>query len=193
MRFADNTYPTFRRGMTCSARAEMSGIRIPRRFLDGTLFQAQHWRPLTSPACAVGRPVGGACPGRLATRLDDWGYVGQLEARECALAWEGGDTCENQGYWDQAKSAYDAATAADGTPYTGSASRLASLVAGMSPIDEDWFFMSFRGSEGMYGPYTEWVQSSHGDLYWETTPFQNRYNARYDAARWPCYLGKQCR
>lgn len=186
---AAGTYPSGLQGISCQARAEIRGIRIPRNFLDNGLANTRHWRPITIPACAVGRPRGGGCPGRLGMLLDDWGYEGQLEARECALAWEGGTTCENQGYYDQVKNVYDATPA----PYAGSASRLASLVAGSSPIDEDFFYLSFRGSESMYGPFNETVQSSHGDLIWETTPFQNPFNTRYDAPRTDCFLGVPCR
>lgn len=185
---ASGTYPSGLSGISCSAQADLRGFRIPRFFLDGNMSNARHFRPLTIPACAVGRPDRGRCPGRLGMLLDDWGYSGQLEARECALAWEGGLTCENQGYYDQVSNVYLATPA----PRAGSASRLASLVAGGSPIDEDFFFMSFRGSESMFGPYQETVVSSHGDLLWETTPFQHPYNSRYDAPRTNCWLGNGC-
>ena len=186
---ASGTYPTGLHGITCQARADITGIRIPRRFLDNNLAQAQHWRPITIPACAVGRPRNGNCPGRLGMLLDDWGYQGPDEARECALAWEGGVACANQGFYDQAASVYAATPVA----HPGAASMLASLVAGSSPIDEDFFYMSFRGCESPYGPYQETVQSSHGDLIWETTPFQNQYNDRYDAPRTDCFLGVPCK
>ena len=187
--FAAGTYPSGQQGIVCQAQADITGFRIPRFFLDGNMSNARHFRPIRIPACAVGRPVAGNCPGRLGMLLDDWGYSGQLEARECALAWEGGTTCENQGYYDQAASVYAATPA----PMAGSASRLASLVAGASPIDEDFFYLSFRGRESTYGPYQETVQSSHGDLLWETTPFQHPYNSRYDAPRTDCWLGNTCR
>lgn len=186
---AQGTYPDGDHGLSCLARADLTGFRIPTNFLDGNMSNARHYRPLVIPACAVGRPVNGNCPGRLGMLLDDWGYVGQDEARECALGWEGKDTCANQGYYDQALSVYQATPAAR----AGSASRLAAVVAGGSPIDEDFFFISFRGSEGRYGPYTESVQSSHGDLYWETTPFQHPRNVQYDGPRSNCWLGNPCR
>jgi hypothetical protein len=186
---AANAYPTGDRGIVCGAQAVLSGFRIPKNFLDGNLSEVQHYRPLTLPVCAVGRPSQGACPGKLGMLLDDWGYTGQLEARECALAWEGGSSCANQGYYDQANSVYQA------TPVqkAGSASRLATVIAGASPIQEDFFFMSFRGMESSLGPFTETVQSSHGDLLWETTPYQNPWNDRYDAQpHTNCWLGDLC-
>jgi hypothetical protein len=187
---AAGAYPGGGSGISCSARAQVSAVNIPRNFLDGNLSEVRHYRPLTIPICAVGRPNRGNCPGRVMMLLDDWGYSGQQEARECALAWEGGTTCENQGYYDQVKSAYDA-TPAD---MMGAASRLASVVAGSSPIDEDFFYMSFRGRESSEGPYTETVRSSHGDLLWETTPFNRPTNSLYDdPSRTNCWLGNPCR
>ena len=187
MQYADTTYPTFLQGMTCTARAELSGFRIPQNLLEGSggFSQVRHYRPLVIPVCAVGRPVSGNCPGRLSMLLDDWGYSGQLEARECALGWEGLETCENQGYWDQANAAYQESILADSTPFYGAGSRLAALVAGVSPIEEDAFFMSFRGHESRY---LEDLGESHGTREWETTPFIGSYQV----PRTRCWLGRGC-
>ncbi len=189
MPFSTGTYPGGEMGIACEGQANVTAIRIPSTFLDGNLSRAPHLRRVTIPVCAIGRPRGGACSGRLAMLLDEWGYVGQSEARECALAWEGGTTCANQGYYDQVQSIYTATPA----PHAGAATRLASLVAGSSPIDEDFFYMSFRGGESSNGAYTETVVHSHGDLLWETTPFQAPTNNRYDAPRADCWLGNPCR
>jgi len=187
MQYATATYPNGEIGITCEGSANFSAFRIPSTFLDGNMSRAPHLRRVSYPACAIGRPRAGGCPGALSMLLDDWGYVGQNEARECALAWEGETTCSNQGYYDQVNAVYVATPA----PYAGSATRLASLVAGSAPIDEDFFYMSFRGSESPNGPYMETVQSSHGDLLWETTPFRPP-NDRYDAPRDDCWLGNPC-
>lgn len=187
---AAGAYPGFEQGLACTARAELTALRIPSVFLDGSLSEARHHRSLTIPACAIGRPDRGRCPGRLGMLLDDWGYMGQQEARECPLAWEGGAGCSNQGYYDQVASVYAATPAAK----AGSASRLATVVSGGSPIDEDFFFMSFRGSESPYGKFKETVRSSHGDVIWETTPYAHPKTDRYDARpHTNCFLGIACR
>jgi hypothetical protein len=189
-RYADVSFPDGQTGVSCSAQADIVAVRLPEHFLDTSLANTRHYEPVSIRACAVGRPASnGQCRGRLALLLDDWGYSGPAEAQECALAWEGGTTCANQGFYDQASQIY----LNSGIQFPGSASRLAAVVAGTSPIDEDFFFMSFRGYESTYGPFTETVQSSHGDLLWETTPYQNPYNARYDAPRWTCWLGHECK
>ncbi len=112
------------------------------------------------------------------------GYTGQLEARECPLAWEGGVTCANQGYYDQVNAVY-------GSGSGGAASSLATLVSGGSPIAEGHFYMSFRGRESPIGPYIETVRKSHGDVKWETTPFR-AVGAGYNAPRTNCWLGEAC-
>lgn len=178
-------YPSGMSGIACGAQASLVGIRIPRNFADNSLSQFRHWRPVTIRACAVGRPVFGSCPGRLGMMLDDWGYSGQAEAQECALAWEGGTTCSNQGYYDQVSSIYEP------VPNAGSGSSLAAAAAGSSPIDEDFFYLSFRGMESPYGPFNESVITSHGDIIWETTPFNNPRNLANDP-RSNCWLGKNC-
>jgi hypothetical protein len=183
---AARAYPSGMSGIVCNSSARIMGLRIPRRFLDGNMSQARHWEPVVIRACAVGRPSGGTCPGRLGMLLDDWGYSGPQEAQQCPLAWEGGVTCDNQGYWDQVAAVYER------VPLAGSGTRLAGVVAGASPIDEDHMYLSFRGRESEFGPFYESVQLSHGDLYWETTPYANQWNDRYDAPRTNCWLGKAC-
>jgi hypothetical protein len=174
-------------GIVCSARATLSGFRIPRNFLDGDLSKVQHYRPLVIPVCAVGRPSSGNCPGQLGMLLDDWGYSGPAEAQECPLAPEGGTGCANQGYYDQVSSIYTGS----GSPYAGSASRLATVVSGGSPINEDFFYMSFRGWES---DFKQSLISSHGDLTWETTPYKARTNTLYNySPHYNCWLGNQCR
>jgi hypothetical protein len=181
-------YPDGQQGMVCRGQADVVGFRIPRSFLDGSLAGATHFTPVTIPMCGVGHPVAGRCVGALGMLLDDWGYSGEREAQQCPLAWEGGTTCDNQGYYDQAQAVYQAMPIAR----AGAASQLAVVVAGTSPINEGAFFMSFRGRESPYGPFTETVQHSHGDVLWETTPFANPYGERYDAPRSNCWLGEVC-
>jgi hypothetical protein len=179
-------YPSGLSGLACQAQADVTAVRIPRFFLDGTWSSVQHDTPVTIRMCAVGRVTSGRCSGQLGMLLDDWGYAGPDEAKECALAWEGGTTCANQGYYDQVHAVYGVGGGG------GGASKLASLVAGTSPIDEGFFYLSFRGRESPYGPFTETVQKSHGDVLWETTPYQNPSNNRYDAPRTNCWLGETC-
>jgi len=75
-------------GMSCSARAELTPIRIPRRFVDrgqGALFDVPHYLRGAIPVCAVGRAQGGSgkCRGAYGILLDDWGLAGDAESREC--------------------------------------------------------------------------------------------------------------
>jgi hypothetical protein len=178
-------YPSGMSGIVCKSQATIAGFRIPESFADNSLSSFRHWRRVDILACAVGRPMRGNCPGQLGMLLDDWGYNGQQEAQECELAWEGGTTCSNQGYYDQVSATYRK------VPRQGSATRLAASAAGASPIDEDCFYMSFRGIESPYGPFKETVVTSHGDLLWETTPYANPRN-RADDPRTDCWLGKSC-
>jgi hypothetical protein len=187
---AQPAYPNGLSGIVCGAQADIVAVRIPRFFLDGTWSSVQHYKPVTIRSCAFGRPTMGQCPWKLGILLDDWGYNGQQEAQECPLAWEGGTTCTNQGYWDMANAIYAASSVVGTAP--GFGSQLASFVAGASPINENQFYLSFRGRESPFGPFTETVRQSHGDVLWETTPYQNPYNDRYDAPRTNCWLGGPC-
>jgi hypothetical protein len=178
-------YPSGMSGIACRAQATIAGIRIPRGFADNSLSDFRHWRRVEIRACAVGRPVGGNCPGQIGMMLDDWGYSGPDEAQECPLSREGGTTCANQGYYDQVSTVYKK------TALAGAASKLAQSAAGVSPIDEDFFYMSFRGMESSEGPFRESVNTSHGDIIWETTPWANP-RSRADFPRTNCWLGKNC-
>ncbi len=178
-------YPSGLSGIACSAEATLAGFRIPASFADNSISQFRHWKKVDIKACAAGRPVNGSCPGQLGMVLDDWGYSGTSEAQQCPLAREGGTGCANQGYYDQVSAVYKKVGNA------GSASSLAASAAGVSPIDEDFFYMSFRGRESSFGPYTESLGTSHGDITWETTPFANPRIGPPDP-RADCWLGKDC-
>ncbi len=186
---AQAAFPAGDSGSLCSAEAVLEGIRIPRSFLDGEPFKAQHFNAVPLKVCATGRAVGGSCPGALALVLDDWGFSGRDEAQQCPLAVNGGAACDNQPYYDMARSVYDRSMGS--FRYKGAASKLASLVAGASPIDEDFFYMSFRGNESPHGPFREDLTESHGDRVWETTPWEKpgRYK---NPIRTNCWLGLTC-
>jgi hypothetical protein len=178
-------------GMTCTARAAMEGYRIPRFFLENDqrgFFNEQHWEPRQIPICAAGRASGGDCPARYGIALDDWGFSGKDELKECPLAPEGGGSCSNQGYYDMVKRSYrkQANFAAGGL--RGDASDLAEAVVGKSPIDENHFYMSFRGSESQY---TDSLGASHQQIRWETTPW--KWPSAYSQSqRDNCWLGRKC-
>ncbi len=186
---AVDAFPSGASGAVCGAQAELTGVKLPRSFVDGEPFQASHFVPKQMRVCATGRAVGAECPGALSVVLDDWGFNGQAEARECGLAHNGGTGCANQPYYHMAKSVYDRSL--KGFQFPGAASNLASLVAGASPIDEDFFYMSFRGHEGPFGPFRESLVSSHGDLLWETTPWERPGNYK-NPLRTNCWLGLPC-
>jgi hypothetical protein len=186
---AANAFPAGDSGAFCSAEAVLTGMKLPQSFLDGSPFQAAHFVPVDMHICATGRAMSDQCTGGLSLLLDDWGFTGQAEARECGLAHNGAATCPNQPYYDMSKSVYDASL--ERFRFLGAGSRLASVVAGASPIDEDFFYMSFRGNEGEYGPFRESLLSSHGDLLWETTPWEDPGNYK-NPLRTNCWLGLSC-
>ena len=79
----------------CEAQADLSAIRLPRRFLDddnpaeGGLYQEQHAddRFSNMRVCAAGRAVAGECQARFNMLVDDWGLAGNFpsEVLTCQL------------------------------------------------------------------------------------------------------------
>lgn len=136
--------------------------------------------------CAVGTPVAQTCGEGLMIGVDEFAFSASEEAVECELAREGGTTCRNQPYYDLVRHI------SQPNPHAGAASQLARFTSGFTPIDEDAFYMSFRGSESPHGQFLESVEVSYGDVTWETTPFQQHY-AVVPRSRENCWLGHPCR
>ncbi len=173
-------------GMLCHAGTQLSPFRIPTSFLENEPFRAQHVTRLSIPICSGRRAVNGSCAGDYGILLDDWGFSGANEGQECALAPNGGGGCANQGFYDMVRDVF----VANGAGQGGAGSALAAHVTqgGGSPINENHFYMSFRGHESNY---QQRLPSSHQTVVWKTSPFQVRpgiYNARADR----CWLGRKC-
>jgi hypothetical protein len=194
----DAAIPLRETGMACSAKAVLGGWRFPRWFLqnDASGFFGAEQPQRKIGVCAAGRqnPATGRCEKRFVIQLDDWGFSGSREARECPLTAGGGRGCANSGYYDLAEKTYRSHVQRDGDAFGTQSSTLARQVVGSSPLqsaDENHFYLSFRGNESSY---TEDVGAAHGDSDWETTPFDDRREYRVIASpRTDCWLGLECR
>lgn len=189
----DAAYPGGESGLACSTALQVKGYRLPFGFVDDDhgFAQASITRRFDFVLCSAGvaNPAG-ECLSRYALLLDDWGFAGAEEARECPLAQQGGTSCSNTGYYELARRAYQKAlTTMAVQPRAGSA--LARFTVGRTPIDEGHFYLSFRGSESQF---TERLGASHGDAAWETTPWQrpNHHRRSYERERDECWLGHRC-
>ncbi len=184
--------------MGCQAKAVLGNWRFPRWFLqnDASGFFGAEQPQRKIGVCAAGRqnPRTGRCGSRFVIQLDDWGFSGSREARECALTPGGGRGCANQGYYDLVEKTYRHHVQRQGDQFGTQSSTLAREVVGSSPLqsaDENHFYLSFRGNESAY---TEDIGASHGDPRWETTPFDDRveYAAFATNRRHDCWLGLEC-
>lgn len=185
-------------GMACSAKAVLGGWRFPRWFMQdnaGGFFEAEQPQRKIG-VCAAGRqnPRTGKCEKRYVIALDDWGFSGDREKRECPLTEGGGRGCSNQGYYDLVEKTYRSHVQRAGDNFGTQSKTLAQQVVGRSPLqsdDENHFYLSFRGHEV---GYTEDIGLSHGDSRWETTPFDDRreYEAFATRRRHDCWLGLEC-
>lgn len=176
--------------MGCNAGLVVRGIRIPLAFADqgpSGFFKKSHLDPLDYALCAAG--TGAGCRGRFVVLLDDWGFSGPKEALECPLQVEGGGECANRGYWHMVKRAFEEQVALEGGGIRPAGTALAKHTTGDSPIDENHFYMSFRGLDP--AQFTDSVAESHHDVKWETTPwsFPSAYKK---SKRDQCWLGLDC-
>ena len=106
----------------------MHGYRIPQFFLETSqkgFFQADHWTPRDIPVCSSERAVGGECPSWVPILLDDWGFSGKDEMKECPLNHEGKSGCDNKGYFNLVNKSYVAESKLAGTWGDTPASELA--------------------------------------------------------------------
>jgi len=187
--------PNRETGMGCSAKAVLGGYRFPRWFLQNNasgFFEAEQPKRKIG-VCAAGRqnPSTGRCERRYVIQLDDWGYSGPQERRECQLTAGGGRGCANSGYYDMVEKLYRRHA---GSQFSTRSTNLARQIVGRNPLqsaDENHFYLSFRGHESAY---TEDIGFAHGDARWETTPFDDRseYAAFATPERHDCWLGLEC-
>jgi hypothetical protein len=152
-------------GISCNASTTLRAERLG-NFMEPEFFKVSH--RLASDqfrVCAAGRASGGRCTRRFFMLLDDWGLSSVAEGRECPLMIDSGGTCANVDYYGWAQRVYRE-NGAGGNAGTA-------LMAGVGAeggVNEDQFFMSFRGSESNY---EQSIGASHAgnQTVWETTPF----------------------
>jgi hypothetical protein len=175
-------------GMRCSSSAELSPIRIPRRFVDqgsGALFDVAHAALKVIPVCGTGRAKDGECRGAYGILLDDWGLAGSGESQECAVL--DGAGCANSHYYQSAKIVFDAHNGVNGASV-----KLAQQIVGKAPINPGQFWMSFQGM-GDFKDKEPGGDSDPND--WVTTPGANSPTTEYDSSygsRGNCFLGASC-
>ncbi|GHG88042.1 hypothetical protein [Comamonas sp. JC664] len=172
-------------GMGCTASSSIRGVRIGRYLEEGRsgFFQTSQRRVSDAfTVCAAGRASGGRCTARFGMLLDDWGLSTVAEGRSCALNINGARRCANPDYYEWTQRVY---RANGGGGNAGSA--LAALT-GSDGVNEDQFFMSFRGEEDRY---EENLGSTHagGQARWEVTPFDAPNIRSYNANRANRWLG----
>lgn len=182
-------------GMECKASSTISVINMPTKYLEGAkgLFNAKNVSRTNYSICGIGRAWGGGgCQGTIAVLLGDWGLTDNDENKECEL---GPSRCSNGPYYDMVKGSFDKY----GRGFGDFGSQLASLVVGSSPIDENQFWMSFRGDTSPNGAFKEKVPGQHsnddgpeytvtpGGDYEAVPEYQGTYGDRQD-----CFLGQAC-
>jgi len=138
-------------GVSCMAEAHVEGLpTLPTSFLEGTrgFFQAPHSVRLDMKTCAAGRAVDGECKGRYGILLGDFGFSDRDTSGHCPLQPEQPDVpCgDNRAYYYAARKVFDQGGRAAGN----AGSEFAEFFVGYSPIDENGFFMSYRGEEDGY-------------------------------------------
>lgn len=137
-------------GMACAAGARITGLRVPRSFLEGPsgFFAEAHPRPVQVHLCASGRLVGESCPGQFSLLLGDWGFIGLDEGGHCPLQPDRpNEPCpENRPFYNAARYVFE-----DNEGWGGrEASQLALTFVGADPMPDQGFFMSYRGIEDGY-------------------------------------------
>ena len=193
-----NSYPKGDTLMSCTAGLLVKGFRIPLSFVDqgpAGFFKHSHRENLDYGLCAAGQSRNMLCNQRYTILLDDWGYSGPEERKECPLNGEGGGECANRGYWHMVERAYQVQLAAPTPGGVGgkrtAASDLAKHTVGESPIDENHFYLSFRGWESSVSRYADTVKTSHKQVEWETSPWSDPVEYK-KSKRENCWLGLPC-
>ena len=180
----DKSLPRGDTAMACNAGLIARGIRIPGNFADQGgqgFFQKTHFDARDYKLFASS--------GNFVILLDDWGYAGPKESPECPLQVQGGGECANRGYWHMVKRAYERHVAIDGNGLRPAGTALAKHTVGDSPIDENHFYLSYRGLEE--AKFQQDIVQSHHDTKWDTTPW-NFPSAYKRSKRDGCWLGLEC-
>jgi hypothetical protein len=138
-------------GTSCSAEADLQTLpALTSTFLEGAsgFFQERHAVMRTWKACAAGRGVGSGCAGRYGILLGDFAFADTDVSGSCPLQPEQPEVpCpDNPAYYYAVRQVFDANGRAAGS----SATDFATFFVGYSPIDENDFFMSYRGLEHGY-------------------------------------------
>jgi hypothetical protein len=169
-------------GLSCTASSRMRAMRVG-RFMEDSFFKVSHRRAAAAfTVCAAGRASDGACTGRFSLLLDDWGLSGVQEGRACPLSIDSGAPCDNRDYYLWAERVFRANGGG------GSAGSALAAVVGADSVNEDQFFMSFRGEEDRY---EEDIGPTHrgGQSRWEVTPFNAPNSPSYAVPRANRFLG----
>lgn len=138
-------------GMGCRAEADLRTLpALTTTFLEGAsgFFKEEHAALRQMKACAAGRGVGGVCQGSYSILLGDFAFADTDVSASCPLQPELPEIpCpENPAYYYAVRKVFDNNDRAAGTDAT----EFAEFFAGYSPIDENDFFMSYRGIEHGY-------------------------------------------
>jgi hypothetical protein len=171
-------------GMSCTASSRLRAMRVG-RFMEDSFFKESHRRAAAAfTVCAAGRASDGACTGRFSLLLDDWGLSGVQEGHASPLSIDSGAPCANRDYYLWTERIFRANGGG------GSAGSAMAALVGADSVNEDQFFMSFRGEEDRY---EEDIGGTHagGQSRWEVTPFDAPNLARpYNVRRANHWLGK---
>ncbi|MET0404978.1 MAG: pilus assembly protein [Cystobacter sp.] len=138
-------------GISCRAEARLDTLpSLPRRFLEqqNGFFDTPHAKRIDMKVCGFGRAVQGECKGRYGILLGDWSFGDREVSEHCPIQPDNPDNpCpQNRAFYYAAMSVFDRNLGSAGD----ASSKFAEYYAGYSPIDEDGFFMSYRGEEDGY-------------------------------------------
>ena len=135
-------------GLSCQVKARLDGVGIPKRFLqqdEGGFFSAEHKPPTPYYFCAVGRPNGTSCKGRLSILTNDWGLAGNDPGDDQSASCRIGSFCGNLTYQGAVKAMWVGGG--------GAGKAFAEAHAGTAPTHANEFFFSYSGWE--FGYFTE--------------------------------------
>jgi hypothetical protein len=144
-------------GMVCWAETDFSLVPgFTRNFLQNQPFRAQHVSVTSYHVCSMARANGGACPGRAAIALGDWGLTTGAEAQDCDLVPPGPSaTCANTGYYAMTNRVFQAMHQTPGVGNGQPAGEQLSQFLWNTPrggpqidLDENAFFMAAIGETG---------------------------------------------
>ncbi len=166
-------------GVACRAETTLNLINIGKFHDSGDgNFRVDHVAQGRTDykICSSGRAWSGSgngnCGGEMFMLLGDWGLTDGSEAAECVL---GTGPCANSGYYEAVNELFSNHGAGSGAAGTA----LAAAVGLPPMIDENQFFMSFRGEES---GFMETVPGSHAGDEGPNYPVTPGAASGYDAA-----------